>query len=36
MRKDRFIDWHLRTVIQSGYLLLALNKLWLIVNQEIR
>ncbi|HFD0348773.1 TPA: DUF6508 domain-containing protein, partial [Acinetobacter baumannii] len=36
IRKDRFIDWHLRTVIQSGYLLLALNKLWLIVNQEIR
>lgn len=34
IRKDRFIDWHLRTVIQSGYLLIALSKLRLIVNQR--
>lgn len=33
IRMDRFIDWHLRTVIQSGYLLIALKKLRIIANQ---
>lgn len=32
IRVDKFIDWHLRTVIQSGYLLIALKKLRIIAN----
>jgi len=33
IRRDRFIDWHLNAVIQSGYLLIALKKLRIITNR---